>query len=350
MHDTNSSLFNAVLKVFLVIGVLYAMYYAQAFLLPVMVAALLAMLVNPVDNWLLGKGWPHWASIAVSMLIILGFFVGLFFAIGHQTTSFADNWPEIQDNFAAQLGKIRTNFGLQGIIPDLSIPDDSDKDILDKLPVNNSTILGFVTSALGIVGDFLLMLVYTVLMLSQKDRIRQFILRSMPDEDRGETHYTLNESLDVAQKYLRGRMILIAILSVLYGIGFSISGVSYALLLAVLAAFTSLIPWIGNFFGLLIAVAVSFANGDGNSALMGILISFSAAQMLESYVLTPLIVGDEVNLNPLTVVLGVLGLNFIWGPIGALIGIPVLAILRVIFSHVDGLNNYAFLLGTDKVK
>ena len=350
MPNTYSSLLRTVLKIFLVIGVVYAMYHSKAFILPVLVAALLAMLVNPVDNWLMDKGFPHWAAMTVSMLIIISIFAGLFIAVGHQTASFADNWPEIQENFASQIHTIRVEWGLQGIIPDLRIPDDSDKGMLDKLPVNNSTIMGFVSAALGIVGDFLLMLIYIVLMLSQKERIRQFILRRMPDEERGETHYALNESLDVAQKYLRGRMILIAILSVLYGIGFTVSGVSYGILLAVLAAVTSLIPWIGNFFGLLIVLAVSFANGDGSTALYGIIISVSVAQMLESYVLTPLIVGDEVNLNPLTVVLGVLGLNFVWGPIGALIGIPILAVLRVIFSHVDALDDYAFLLGTEKVK
>ena len=348
--DRESGLFHAVLVVFLVIGVLYAMYYSRAFILPILVAALLAMLVNPLDNKLQEKGWPYWASISVCMLLIMSFFVGLFFAVGQQGVAFADNWPEIKENFTQQVNALRQDFGLQGVIPDLRSSGPEDSSMMEKLPINNSTIFSFLSSSLSIVGDFLLMLVYIVLMLAQKERIREFVVRRAPKGERGEAHYAVNESLDVAQRYLRGRMILIAILTVLYGIGFTISGVSYALLLAVLAAVTSLIPWIGNLFGGLIAVAISFANGDGNTALMGIGITMGIAQTLESYVLTPLIVGDEVNLNPLTVILGVLGLNFVWGPIGALIGIPVLAIFRVICSHVDGLEDYAFLLGTEKVK
>lgn len=348
--DRESGLFRAVLVIFLVIGAVYAMYYSRAFILPILVAALLAMLVNPLDNLLQEKGWPYWASITVCMLIISAFFVGLFFAVGQQTLSFADNWPEIKANFAEQVNALRQNFGLQGMIPDLSSTGPDDEGMLEKLPINNSTLFSFLGSSLSIVGDFLLMMVYIILMLAQKERIREFIVRRAPQGERGEAHYAVNESLDVAQRYLRGRLILIAILTVLYGIGFTVSGVSYALLLAVLAAVTSLIPWIGNIFGGLIAVAISFANGDGNSALLGIGITMGIAQTLESYVLTPLIIGEEVNLNPLTVILGVLGLNFIWGPIGALIGIPVLAIFRVVCSHVDGLEDYAYLLGTEKAK
>jgi predicted PurR-regulated permease PerM len=71
----------------------------------------------------------------------------------------------------------------------------------------------------------------------------------------------------------------------------------------------------------------------------------SIAQMLESYVLTPMIVGDEVSLNPLTTIICVVGMSILWGPIGAIIAIPMFAILRIVFSHVDGLKNYAYLIG-----
>ena len=348
MIDTNSPLARAVLKVFLVIGVLYAMFHAKVWILPILVAGLLAMLVNPIDNKLLEKGWPKWASITVCMLLIVTVFGALFAAVGHQAASFSDNWPEIKSNFTEQMQAIRSQFGLQGVLPQLSTSGDEESGALSKLPVNNDTVIGFVQATLGILGDFFLMLIYVVLMLSEKTRLRQFVLRRMPNDDRGLTHRTLNESLDVAQKYLKGRLILIAVLSVLYGIGFSFGGVSYALLLAVLAAVTSIIPWIGNIFGAAIALAVSFANGDGSTALLTIGITMTVAQMLESYVLTPLIVGDEVNLNPLTVILGVLGLTYVWGPVGALIGIPFLGIMRVVFSHVNGMRDYAFLLGQEK--
>jgi len=166
--------------------------------------------------------------------------------------------------------------------------------------------------------------VYVVLFLAQKERLREFILRRMPDSERGTTHQTINESRDVVQKYLRGRLILILILTVLYSAGFLIVGLDYAILIAVLVAVLSIIPYLGNLIGGVFAAALAFAGDD---------------------ILTPLIVGDEVDINPLTTIVCVVGMSILWGPVGAIIAIPIFAILRIIFSHVDGLKDYAYLLG-----
>ena len=207
--------------------------------------------------------------------------------------------------------------------------------------------MGFLSQVAFILGDFLLMFVYIILLLSQKERLREFVLRRMPDEKRGLTHRSINESTDVVQKYLRGRLILIAILSVLYSIGFLLVGMDYAILIAVLVAVLSIIPYLGNIIGGVFAIALALAGG-GTSAMLGVIATISVAQVLESYILTPLIVGDEVDINPLTTVVCVVGLAILWGPVGAIIAIPLTAILRIVFSHVDGLRDWAYLLGTSE--
>jgi predicted PurR-regulated permease PerM len=81
--------------------------------------------------------------------------------------------------------------------------------------------------------------------------------------------------------------------------------------------------------------------------ILGILGTIAVAQLLESYILTPLIVGDEVDINPLTTIVAVIGFTVMWGPVGAIVAIPIVAILRVICQHVEGLEDYAYLLGQD---
>jgi len=73
----------------------------------------------------------------------------------------------------------------------------------------------------------------------------------------------------------------------------------------------------------------------------------SIAQVLESYILTPMIVGDEVSINPLTTIVCVMGMSLLWGPVGAIIAIPLFAIMRVVFSHIEGLRDYAYLIGQE---
>ena len=342
-------LIRSVLVVALILGVVTLLYYGRAFLVPLTFAGILAALVNPIDNKLRGWGWNRYLAITGAMMTIILFFTALFVAVGHQAYKFVENWSEIQNRLIDQLNAIAEQLGIEQVVPQLtSGSGEGSGGPIQDLPAVTQTLGGILSGSFGVAGDFLLMLVYVVLLLSQKERLREFILRRMPDEDRGDTHRTLNESQDIVQKYLRGRLILIGILTVLYSIGFFIIDLNYAIFIALLVAILSIIPYLGNIIGGAIAIAISFASGGGTSAMWGILITMAAAQMLESYILTPLIVGDEVDINPLTTILCVIGMTFVWGAVGAIVAIPLTAILRIVFSHVKGLQDYAFVLGQEK--
>lgn len=344
-----SKLAGAVLRLVLLIAIVIVLYYGKGLLLPLFVAALLAMLLNPVQDWLVNKGWNSGLAIAGAVTVLLIFFGGIFAAIGQQAVSFADNWPETQEKLSTQLNELRTDYGLQALIPKMPAggAKSSGSDLIEQLPVSGEGIVSFLSGSFGVLGDFMLMLIYVILMLAQKDRLREFVLRASPDEQRGVAHRTLNESRDVVQKYLRGYVILIGILATLYSIGFLIVGMDYAILIALLVAVMALIPYLGNIIGGLFAVALAFSSGGGVTAVYGVIITMSIAQVLESYVLTPIIVGDEVSLNPLATIICVVGMSILWGPVGAIIAIPLFAILRIIFSHVSGLRDYAYLIGQE---
>ncbi|PHI21065.1 hypothetical protein CEQ90_05135 [Lewinellaceae bacterium SD302] len=336
-------------KILLVLSVFTLLYLGKALLVPLVVAALLALILNPLHQWALDRGWNYTAATSMAMFVLLLFFAGLFVAVGTQGARFIEDLPQIKERV------MNKYYDLKGDV--LSIGGNSSQEGEKKVSddknqstdiITSSRAMDAMTKTLGILGTFALMLVYVVLLLSQKERLREFVLRRAPDEQRGLTHQTLNESRDVAQKYLRGRLILIAILTVLYSIGFMIVGLDYAIVIAVLAATLSIIPYIGNIIGGLIALALSLT-GDGGSStqVIGIIVTISVAQTLESYILTPLIVGKEVSINPLTTIIAVVGFNILWGPVGAIVAIPIIAMFRIVCSHVDGLRDYAYLLGDD---
>lgn len=344
----NSKLIGTVLRLTLLILVVVVLYYGKALLLPLVVAALLAMLLNPIQEKLKSWGLNNGLSIFGAMLVLVIFFGGIFAAIGQQAVAFGDNWPQTQEKLSVQLNKLRSDYGLQGVIPRLGTNEGkSGADLMEKLPVSSDGIMAFLSGSFGVLGDFLLMLIYVILLLAQKDRLREFVLRVSPDEKRGITHRTMNESRDIVQNYLRGYVILISILATLYSIGFLIIGMEYAILIALLVAVMALIPYIGNIIGGLFAVALAFSSGGGMTAVYGVVITIGLAQLLESYILTPLIVGDEVSLNPLTTIICVVGMSLLWGPVGAIIAIPLFAILRIVFSHIPSLQDYAYLIGQE---
>ncbi|WP_116106276.1 AI-2E family transporter [Lewinella sp. IMCC34191] len=350
-----------VLRLIAIFGVVAILYYGKPVLLLLTVSGLIAILLDPLDTKLRSWGWKPGFAIAGAVLVLVLFFAGIFFAIGQQAASFADNWPEIEDRLTEQIEKAKQQVPMLGGggSDSTSVTQDSTATggsgaggssggtMLQNLPFGQSQITGALSSTLSVLGDFLLMFVYVVLFLSQKERLREFVLRRTPDDKRGETHQTINEATDVAQQYLKGRLILILILSVLYGVGFSLVGLNYAIVIAVLVAILSIIPYLGNIIGGGIAVAIAIASGGGSTMILGVLGTMAVAQMLESYILTPLIVGDEVDINPLTTIVAVIAFTVMWGAVGAIVAIPVVAIMRIVFKHIDGMEDYAYLLGQD---
>ncbi|THH39362.1 AI-2E family transporter [Neolewinella litorea] len=358
--QVSDKLVSFVLRLAALFGVVAILYYGKSILVLLTIAGLLAILLDPVDNKLRSWGWKPGFAIAGATFLLLFFFAGIFFAIGKQAARFSQNWPQIEERLTEQLANVREKIpmlpGGEGETQqnaasspraDSTATSTGSSSLLQDLPIGSGTIKGALSQTLSVLGDFLLMFVYVVLFLSQKERLREFVLRRTPDEHRGEAHQAMNEATDVAQNYLKGRLILILILSVLYGIGFTIVGLNYAIVIAFLVAILSIIPYLGNIIGGLIAVAIAIASGGGTNMILGVLGTIALAQTLESYVLTPLIVGDEVDINPLTTIVAVIGFTVMWGAVGAIVAIPVVAIVRIIFKHVNGMEDYAYLLGQE---
>ena len=109
------------------------------------------------------------------------------------------------------------------------------------------------------------------------------------------------------------------------------------------AALFSIIPYVGNVIGGGVAVILSYLYAGTTPALIVIAV-VSATQLVENYILTPWIIGDEINLNPFITVFGVILFSVLWGLVGAIIALPIIGVLKVVFEHTQGMEAYAHLL------
>lgn len=270
----------------------YGLSTAKSFLAPLSVAVLLAMVILPVARWFESKGINRgWASF-LSDLIILLFFVLLAGVVAFQVKSFSQDWPQTKQRLEPKIN------ALQQFIED-------------------------------------------------KTGIRKAIVKMAPEEERDNTQKIITNSASVSQNYLSGKLILVVILAVLYSIGLSVSGVQHAILISILAAVLTLIPYIGNIIGYGLALGVALFSGGGATGAIGVTVTFALTQFIESYVLEPYIVGDKVNLNPIfTIIVVVLG-GAVWGVIGMLIAIPALGVAKVIFDNIPALNPLGYLFGQE---
>ncbi len=141
---------------------------------------------------------------------------------------------------------------------------------------------------------------------------------------------------------------MIACLWVMYGIGFSIVGVENALFFAVLCGILEIVPFVGNLVGSSLALLMVIVQGGGSGMILGVIIVYSIIQFLQTYILEPLVVGAEVNVNPLFTIMALVVGEMVWGLPGMIMAIPLLGIVKIMCENVETLKPFAFLIGDKK--
>ena len=173
-------------------------------------------------------------------------------------------------------------------------------------------------------------------------------MRLVPKSQEANAQKTVNSTQKVAQKYLTGLFMMIVCLWIMYTIGFTIVGVKNPVFFAIICGLLEIVPFIGNLTGTAITILMSLAQGGGTDMVIGIVITYAIVQFLQTYILEPLVVGAEVNINPLFTIIGLVAGELLWGIPGMILAIPIMGIAKIICDHVEPLKPYGYLVGQDK--
>lgn len=327
---------------------------AQPFLAPFITAVILALVVLPLSQKMEKKISRPAASLVNTLLLFL-ISVGFIFLVSFQVKSFAGNWREIKDTMKPKIEQVKTylyeNTPLKQEDFQSSEDEKKSKSLLTGFGMNSGRkALSFVTYLTGFLGTYLLTFIYVFFLLNYRRRFKRFLLRLFPDEKKEEVKNTITHSAKVAPQYLAGKLMLMGLLGVLYSIGLGLSGVNNFILVSIIAALLTLIPYIGNMIGILMALAFGYLTSGDTMVLVGIIITFTVAQFVESYILQPYVVGDRVDVHPFWVIVVVIIGNLLWGVIGMILAIPVMAILTVLLLHIKALRPYGLLFSKKEIK
>ena len=329
--------------VLLLIAVPAGLYLGKAFLAPLAIGIVLAMMLIPIMDWLMCKGISSgWAVFGSTMLLILFLgFLGSLITI--QVKIISKDWPQIEKTSAKLLDETQLYIQKKtGVDPEKQLLEA--KKMLANLGQASPAAIGSVGGALA---NLVLIIVYVVLILSQRERFKEFVLMQVPIDERHHARKALKEIRKTSGGYFWGMFKAMLILAILYGAGFLIGGVKYALLLALIAAVFSFIPYLGNALGGGLAAILALVSGGFSSVLVVIVVMF-AAQMIDNYITQPYVVGKEVELNPFMTITSVIGFGVLWGVPGAIIAIPITGMLRVAFQYFHKYKSFAFLLGNQQ--
>lgn len=339
-----------VFAVLILLGVYFAvagLVQAKGFLMPIVVAGLLSMLLLPIAGWLerLGAGRFVAALVAVFVLLVVG--VSFIFLISWQITSFSKDAPDILDNVQSKIERLERFISQKTGISPYQQEQTLALFLRKRIKDSASQALGFLRHIPNLMTTALLVTVYSFFFIVYRKRFETFLLKTAAEDDRRRVKEIVASASRVAQQYLVGRLILVGFLGLIYGIGFSALGLEHAVFIAGVIAVFSLIPYLGNVIGVLMALAMGLLTGMGGGGLLGILAIFAAAQFIESYILQPYVVGERVELNAVMTVIAVVLGGVMWGIAGVIVAIPVVGIVKVVCDRVPQLNPFGYLLGEE---
>jgi predicted PurR-regulated permease PerM len=319
------------------------LYFAASFLIPVTLAAVFSMLFIRLSNWFESKNISRPVSSLLCILIFLSAIGLITFLLSWQLQGLAENMGAMKEKLTTALSNFQ-----KWLQEQLGINKTTQKEIIKSQGQGSEGMMaGFANALFGILVNAVLVIVYMFLFLCYRSHIKRFILKIVPGNEKTKADDVVHKAGNVAQRYLSGLGAMIGILWILYGIGFTLVGVESAIFFAVLCGILEIVPFVGNLTGTSITLLAVIAQGGDSKMIIGVVIVYGLVQFIQTYILEPLIVGEQVNINPLfTIMVIVLG-ETLWGVAGMILAIPLLGIIKIVCDHVPDLQPYGFLIGTE---
>lgn len=344
----NKKLFKAVAVLAILVLTVVILVYAKPFLVPITFASVLSMVLLPVTKWLRGKGVGKVISVLLSVFSLLVFLSLFLFFISLQISNIASDATELERQLTEKYHQAQ-----KFVSEHLNISPERQDEMIKEQQASStdnmgSTVAGLLAGIGGFLANTLLVLVYVFLFIYFRSHLKGFIVRLVPKEQEEEAVDVVNKVQKVSEQYLSGMFMMIVCLWIMYGIGFTIIGVKNAVFFAVLCGLLEIVPFVGNLTGTVLTVSMSLVQGGGMSLVVGILITYGLVQFIQTYLLEPLVVGAEVNINPLFTIVGLVAFQILWGIAGMILAIPLVGMFKIVCDHVEPLKPYAYLIGSSK--
>ncbi|WP_432221326.1 AI-2E family transporter [Flavobacterium sp. TMP13] len=326
------------------IGLIF--YLARNVLTPVLLAFLFAVLLLPIYTFLNRKlKFPNTLASAVSVLIFILVILIILAFISYQVSIISGDFEIIKKNatsFMYDCHKyIKEHFSVS-IWEQKKYIQDVTKDSVKK---GNESIGTMLVSFTDILLDSTLIPIYTFLFLLYKKHFILFLSKLFKKDNHEKLREILFQIKISINNYIMGLIFEMIAVSVLTSAGLYFIGIKYFILLGLLTGILNMIPYIGILVAGVLTVVASFSGSPDFNIVMGILIVNIIVQLIDNNILVPLIINSKVEINALVSIIGIIIGGAVAGIAGMFLAIPLLAILKIIFDRVEGLEPWGYLMG-----
>jgi len=316
-------------------------------LTPFVTAAILAYALNPGVDWLAGRRigrfrLPRVLAVLIIILLLVLAVLALVLVVVpvlvKEIPLLQQQIPNFLDKLNATVAPRLSEYGIHVRLDVTGIK----KIMTQQLATSGDEIWASVLASVKIGGTALLawlanLLFIPMVLFYLLQDWHPFIARlrgMIPRRWVGKISHMTEEVDDLLAQYLRGQLLVMLILAAYYSVALAIAGFDIALPVGILTGLLVFIPYVGFGLGLALALIAAVLQFTGLYGLVAVAIIYGIGQVLESFILTPQLVGERIGLHPLVVIFALLAFGQLFGFVGVLLALPTSAIISVMVRHL----------------
>ncbi len=326
-------------------------YYASSIVITLVCAIFISFVLEPGVRLMERLRIPRWVGSLAMVLLMLAAVYLVVYLIYDRAVAFMDDLPRL----AARLKQIVAHIQLtaRNLRQSTSniLPSSTDSSLPTVRLMQESPWVQFLLRGIGSVYAFTVTVMFipflVFFMLTSKHQLWAATLNLFPISRRQQADDVINGISEMVRQFVLGNLLVALLSAALITPVFVAINLPYALIVGPLAAFLSLVPYIGLAMGILPPVIVAFVDTDAPPMghFVAIVITVAVVHFVAVNVLTPKLVGSRLRLNALAVTIAMMFWGWLWGGIGLVLAIPITAAFKAVCDNVPSLNPYGAWLG-----
>ena len=321
---------------------------ARIILVPMLCSLALTYLLAPVVAWFERRGWSRSSSV---LLTISGAAMALALILIFILPGFWGQLVKTYDQARARLGDQARVESLRQKVRQISPPvydfleskvnKPGDSDMPERIfGMASQWLQKGLFSLVDVTAsllDLLLIPFFVYYLLADYSAMRAHLDRLIPPRHRAVASNLITRINFVISSYVRNQLVIALAMGVLYAIGFAVARVPLALSIGLLSGLLNFIPYLGTLTGLTLSLLFVALDGGGIARILGVLAVFVIVQSVEGYYLTPKLLGGSLDLHPMWVLVGLMIGGSLFGILGIILAVPVIAIAKVALDFLEEL-------------
>jgi len=308
---------------------------------PLVLGGIFYYMLNPLVIFMEKKGvariWSIWIAL-VSVLLLLVWGVAILIPVLRDQTvgiinDFPTYWKSIED-MTNELVNYDWFTSLQEQINQVNA------DIFQTASAKVNEILSNTVSGLGnvfgmVTNAFVGLITMPIILfylLKEGEKLPKSFIKFFPTNVRDSLDVLFKKINNQISQYVRGQITVAFFVGVMFVLGYSVIGLKYGVVLGISAAFLNIVPYLGSFIAMVPAIIIGIV--DSPMMLVKVLIVFAIEQFIEGRVISPQVLGSNLEVHPVTIIIVLLTAGKLFGLTGFIIGIPGYAVFKVLFMHI----------------